>query len=124
MRNLLDNSRKPDIVFSCTGRIDITSNVARHLRLSAGDVINIMTDGEEYYLYVQYRQPQNGKYEAAVFPSNRRGNHFRTSSKRICNAILEECKTSGGKVRLCIGTPVDAEHYGKMLPIITKHPLI
>ena len=123
MRNLLDSSRKPDLVFYNTGRIDISANVARHLRLSAGDVINIMTDGLEYYLYVQYRLPA-GRYEAAVFPSNKNGKHFRTSSKRMCNAILDECKTSGGKVRLCIGAPVDTEHYGKMLPIITKHPLI
>ena len=122
MRNLLDNSRKPDIVFYCTGRIDITSNVARHLRLSAGDVINIMTDGEEYYLYVQYRQPQNGKYEAAVFPSNRRGNHFRTSSKRICTSILEESNAKC-KARLCVGAPIETEYYGTLLPIITKHLL-
>ena len=121
MRNLC-SSRKPDLVFWHTGRIDITSHVARRLRLTAGDVVNIMTDGEEYYLYVQYRAPLQGRYEGAVFPSNRNGNHFRTCSKRICIRILEECRAVD-RARLCVGTPVESEYYGILLPIITKHLL-
>lgn len=46
---------------------------------------------------------------------------LRTSSSRLCTAILQECKATA-KARLCVGEPTENE-YGKLLPIITKYLL-
>lgn len=119
MESILGNTRKADIVFYASGRIDITSHIATQLRLSRGDVLNIMYDEKgELYLYVKYRIPNN-RHEACVFPSNRKGNHFRASSKRLCAAVL---KASGvaDKARLCVGEPQESQYHGTLLPIITK----
>ena len=122
MQSILGNSRKPDIVFSSSGRIDITSNVARHLHLRRGDVVDILSDGYEYYLYVKLRAPVGGRHEAMVFPTNSRGNHFRASSRKLCAAILE-ASGENDKARLCIGVPVEDNLHGILLPIIIKYLL-
>lgn len=119
MQSILgNNTRKPDIIFSSTGRIDITARIAKHLELSRGDVVDVMVDDSEYYLYVKRRSPVSGRYEAMVFPSNKRGNHFRAYSRRLCAAVL---RASGAAetARLCVGPPVDSI-YGTLLPIIIK----
>ncbi len=119
MQSILgNNTRKADIIFFSTGRIDITARIAKYLQLSRGDVIDIMVDGCEYYLYVKRRTPMNGRYEAMVLPTNKRGNHFRAYSRRLCSAIL---RASGATdtARLCVGAPVDST-YGILLPIIIK----
>lgn len=121
MQSILENTRKADIIFYASGRIDITACVAKHLQLSRGDVLDIMIDQDEFYLYVRFRSPINGRHEATVFPTNKKGNHFRTSSSRLCTAILRECKATD-KAKLCVGEPV-ASRYGTLLPIITKHLL-
>ena len=57
MQSILGNTRKADIVFYASGRIDITSHTATQLRLSRGDVLDIMDEKGELYLYVKYRVP-------------------------------------------------------------------
>lgn len=49
MESILGNTRKADIVFYASGRIDITSHIATQLRLSRGDVLDIMYDEKENY---------------------------------------------------------------------------
>lgn len=122
MQSLLGNSRKADITFSVTGRICITSHVARLLRLQRGDVLDILADGEEFYLYVRHRAPTNGRHEAAVYPTNRKGNNFRAWSPKLCAAMLAESRQSG-YVRLCVGDPIRHPVQGTLLPIITKYVL-
>lgn len=121
MQSILGNTRKADITFYASGRIDISA-----LRRKTSPALTrrcfgtIMIDQDEFYLYVRLRSP-NGRHEAMVFPTNKAGNHFRTSSSRLCTAILQECKTTD-KVKLCVGEPTENE-YGKLLPIITKYLL-
>lgn len=119
MQSILGNTRKADIIFYASGRIDITSHIAKQLQLSRGDVLDIMDEKGELYLYVKYHAPSNGRHEACVFPSNRQGKHFRASSKRLCTAVL---KASGvaDKARLCVGDPQESQYHGTLLPIITK----
>lgn len=120
MQSILgNNTRKADIIFSSTGRIDITARIAKHLQLSRGDVIDVMVDNGEYYLYVKRRTPVNGRYEAMVLPTNKRGNHFRAYSRRLCSAILRASGVAD-TARLCIGVPVESVVYGPLLPIIIK----
>ena len=42
MQSILGNTRKADITFYASGRIDISARVAKHLQLSRGDVLDIM----------------------------------------------------------------------------------
>lgn len=123
MQSILGNTRKADIVFRSSGRIDITARVARCLGLQHGDVVDIMLDRGEWYLYVKYHSPVNGRHDGMAYRSNARGNHFRVWSKALCNAVLTECQVDD-KVKLCVGDPVDLYIYGKALPIIIKYILL
>ena len=123
MKSILGNTRKPDVIFHASGRINITSGVASRLRLSAGDVIDILTDGEEYYLYVKHRSPVVvGKHEGAVYYSNKHGKHCRASSVRLCREILKICNADG-IARLSAGETITDEEGRELIPIITKHLL-
>ena len=123
MRSILGNTRKADIAFYASGRIDITSHVARHLHLQRGDVLDVLSDnGEEFYLYVKHRAPTNGRHEATVYPSNKRGNNFRAWSHKLCAAMLQTCRANGN-ARLCVGTPISDSQNRTLLPIITKYLL-
>ncbi len=118
MQSILGNSRKADITFYSSGRIDITSHVAKLLHLQPGDVLDIMSDTGELYLYVRFRSAC-GRHKACVFPSNRHGKHFRASSKALCSAVFAASEATD-KARLCVGDPVESSFHGTMLPLITK----
>lgn len=120
MISILGNTRKADIIFYSSGQIDITARVAKLLALQHGDVVDVMCGGDEYYLYVKHRIPTVGRHEGMVFRSNIKGNHYRLWSKKLCSAILRECKVTD-KVKLCVGTPVSLPVYGCALPIIIKY---
>ena len=122
MKSILGNTRKPDIIFHASGKIDITSSVVSRLRLTAGDVIDILTDGEEFYLYVKYRSQIAGKHEARIMYSGMYGRHSRAFSVRLCRVILKECKTDN-IARLSVGEMVTDNKNRELLPIITKHLL-
>ena len=92
MQSLLGNSRKPDITFYSSGRIDITSRLSKRLGIESGDVIDILFDGYEFYLYVREKGSTIiGKHEAQCHPTSprcRRCRNFRVYSRRICERIL------------------------------------
>lgn len=123
MRSILDNTRRADIIFYSHGKIDICANIVSRLRLTPGDVIDILTDEEEYYLYVRQRAPVNGRHEGMVYPSKARGNHYRTFSVRLSRAILQQYGGVRTMVRLTAGELVYDERYGELLTLITKHPI-
>lgn len=123
MQSILGNTRKADIVFHSSGRIDITARVAKSLRLCHGDVVDI-TCGGEWYLFVKHRAPTVGRHEGMVFRSNAKGNHFRVWSRTLCRAVLDVCGATGDKVKLCVGEPVSHSVYGVMLPIIIKYIIL
>lgn len=119
MKRILEHSRKPDVAFFPNGKIEIGARAARLLSLSRGDVIDLAAGRDGLYLYVRHRAPLTGRWEAAVFPSSRRGSHFRTWSVSLCAAVLSECGADG-TVRLCAGEPVEDITFGRMLPLITR----
>ncbi len=123
MQSILGNTRRADIIFNSSGRIDITARVAKSLDLQHGDVIDIMLAEGEWYLYVKHRTPKVGRHEGMVFRSNKKGHHCRAYSKTLCNAVLSECKVSD-KVKLCVGKPVSLSYHGAALPIIIKYILL
>lgn len=123
MQSILGNTRKADITFYGGGRICISARVSKLLALAHGDVIDIMADKGETYLYVKHRAPLIGRHEGMVFRSNKNGNHCVASSARLCRFIISQSGATDSKVRLCCGDPVTLSHYGIALPIIIKHIL-
>lgn len=119
---LLENSRKTDITFWKSGRIEISSWVARAIGLQNGDVIDIFFDDNEgeYYLYVKLRAPLIGRHVGVAFKSNRSGNHFRVYSKKIAEFFLSECKANFC-VKLAVGQLCELPNYGKAIPIIINN---
>lgn len=111
-----------DIVFHRSGRIDIAAHAAKMLSLQRGDVIDILTSDCEAFLYVRHRSPTIGRHEGIVYPTNKKGNHFRTSSKALCRYML--CRCGGNEsVSLYVGKPVCDNCRGTLLPIILRHSL-
>ncbi len=119
LNNLLGHTRRPDISFFASGKIEITSRVAKALGIAPADVIDIMTDDDEYYLFIAARAATvRGRHEAQCRPTNRGGRHFRAYSRRLCSAIL---KAAGSTFRACLaaGDPVEINGR-KAIPIITR----
>lgn len=118
MTSVLGNTRRADITFHKSGKIDITARVTKALGLRAGDVIDIVTGNGECYLRVKHRAERLiGRHEAQVWPTSkavRQCHNMRCHSKRLCAAVLEMCHTDD-TARL---------HTGEMtamgLPLITR----
>lgn len=124
MKSLLGINRRSDIIFRADGHFDLTARIVRALNIVPGDVVDVLNDGSEYYLYVAFH-PGNtslGRFEAQVFPSSKRGNHFRGSSRRLCKAILE-ITGADGKAALPCGELIEDKGGRLLLPIIVKNNL-
>jgi hypothetical protein len=123
MTSILPHSRKPDVSFYSDGRIDITARIAKELNLQQGDVIDVVTSGWKYLLYVRLRAADtDGRHEAQVYRTKQNSNNFRTYSRTITDVILEEVSSHtsmlNGKIaRLPAGKAVTLENYGKAVPI-------
>lgn len=126
MQSILGNTRKKDITFRRDGQINISARVASALGLENGDVIDVLRDRMEYYLYVKIKAPTVGKHEASCFRSKKNCNFFRAWSKKLCSAMIEASGVSDPnlkKIDLIVGEPTSLEHIGSVVPIIYKHVL-
>lgn len=120
MKSLIGPVRRPDVIFRNDGHFDLTARVVRALDIHPGDVIDVLYDGCEYYLYVLARAADIcGRYETACFPSRRGAHHFRGSSKRLCRAILDACGAPTRAALPC-GDPVFDDGGRRLLPIIIR----
>lgn len=109
MTSLLPDSRRPDMSVCFSGRIDITSRVARMLNLHPGDVIDICHSGSEYYLYVRISASEAvGRHEGQCYPTSNSaaGGTFRVWSARLARAILDASGSGNRKLRFPCGLPV------------------
>lgn len=89
MESIVGNTRRPDVSFYTGGRIDITARVAKMLSLDKGDVIDIISDGYEYYLYVRFKNNDVvGQYEAKCWPTKKGSHNYRASSARLCRKVM------------------------------------
>ena len=126
---MLQNTRRPDVTFHSSGRIDITARIARSLSLSKGDVIDVATDGDEYLLYVRHRAADiSGTHEARCWPTNngkRHSNNFRCQSRRLCTTIINKVCPTTNVLRLPAGIVVKHASigYNDAVPLITRNPL-
>lgn len=119
MQSILNNIRRPDITFYPNGRIDITARVAGMLSLESGDVIDILHDGREFYIYVRAKRSQIiGRFHGQVHPTNLgKSRNYRAFSIQMTNYILSHCHAT--TARLPVGEPLQLS-VGTALPIITN----
>lgn len=123
MKSILPNSRKPDISFHPSGKIDISARIARQLSLASGDVIDIAYDAGELYLYVRLRAGRYiGRHEGRVWGTtvHKKGT-FRTYSKTLVEAALSAAGTSG-PLRCPCGEVIEHNHR-PYITIIYRCPL-
>lgn len=96
MKSILPNSRKHDISFHPSGKIDISAHIARKLNLTPGDVIDIAQESGEWYLHVKLRSgTYTGRHEGRVQATVNGKGTFRTYSKTITSAVLRATGKSG-----------------------------
>ena len=89
IKSILPNSRRHDISFHASGKIDISAHIARRLALSPGDVIDIAREKGEWYIYVKLRSGNYvGRHDGRVWATARGKGTFRTWSKAITQAVL------------------------------------
>jgi hypothetical protein len=126
MTSILGNTRRPDIKFHYSGKIDISATIAKQLSLYKGDVIDIIIHNGEYYLVVRAKANQIfGRHEAQCFPTNTKAGHcntLRAYSKRLCDAVLQV--TDSVEAHLPAGAAEVIEPYGAAIPLITRNNLI
>ena len=128
MKPLLQNSRRPDITFYPTGRIDITARIAKMLQLQPGDVINIASDGEEFILYVMLRKKDSlsgSRHAGTVYPTNNnrriQGNNFRTYHYELYSEFRRLADLPvDSPARLFAGQPIIYGRNGVGIPLITR----
>lgn len=120
IKSILGNTRRADISFHSSGKIDISSRIVKALGMVDGDVIDIMAGKGEFYLYVSLHASDIcGRHEAQCHSSMRGCRHFRTWCRRLCSAILSEC---GGAKRVGFAAGEVVEINGrKTIAIITKN---
>lgn len=122
MKSLLPNSRKHDISFHLSGKIDISAHIARSLSLAPGDVIDIAQESGEWYLYVKLRSGHYaGRHEGRVWATARGKGTFRTCSTAITHAVLAAAGVTG-RLRCPCGTEIERNNV-KYITIIYRRPL-
>lgn len=122
MESLLGNTRKPDISFFKDGHINITARIAKSLNIEEGDVVDILKDDRELYLYVKAKSNDLVGLHTNRCRSTRRKEgyrNFRANCKRLCDAIFEICHGSE-VVQLAAGECFEMENIGLVVPLITR----
>lgn len=123
MKHLLENTRRHDITFNASGRIEISSRVTRELDLKPGDVIDIAVDERtrEVFLYVKHRQP-TGRHKAQCYRTGKGHtcNSLRAHCVEICRQVLDIRGFSATQAKLPVGDPVDIQGV-KALPLIVRY---
>lgn len=126
MRSVLGSTRRPDITFHQSGKIDITARVSNAIDIQEGDVIDLAEDRGEYYLYVRVKACDAvGKHEGRCRPTKRSkngGRNFRAYSKRLCDFVLA-CSGSHDRARVPAGKGEDIPTLGKAINIIIGYNL-
>lgn len=122
MESVLDNTRLPDISFHRDGQIDITSRIAKHLSLESGDVIDLIKDRGEVYIYIRHKSESvvgRHKAQCRATHSQGRSRYLRVNSIPLCRAIFDMCGECD-VVKLAAGEPIELPVVGLAVPLITR----
>lgn len=119
MKSILPNSRKHDISFHASGKIDISAHIARKLSLAPGDVIDIAENGDELYLYVKLRAGTYvGRHSGTVWSMANGKGTFRTCSTSITKTMLAKAAATS-RLRCPCGTEIESNNT-KYITIIYR----
>lgn len=119
MKSILPSSRKHDISFHASGKIDISAHIARKLSLAPGDVIDIAQEHGEWYLYVKLRSGNyTGRHDGRVWAMAHGKGTFRTWSKTLAMAVLNEAGAVG-RLRCPCGMEIERDNI-KYITIIYR----
>lgn len=117
---LLNRTRRPDITFCSSGRISITSRVAKSLSLAAGDAINIAVCNGEYLLHAIHGC--KGRYVGQCWPTKKNSRHYYAYSVHLCRNLFESLNITANRVSFYVGSLI-SDNDTTYLPIITRNPL-
>ena len=124
MKSLLTKTRLPDISFYKSGRIDITSRLAKVLGLKGGDLIDVSVEGREIYLHKRSEEVKYGNHAAQCRSTHkhvRTCNNLRVYHKQLANIILSYAGVTDA-AKLPVGEPVTINGC-YAVPIIYKNNL-
>lgn len=111
-------TRRPDVVFHSSGRIDIKRRAALALGLSSGDIINVCAEDGKYYLCVTCRAGGvSGSHEGVCRPLAPGGRALRAHSCRLCRALISALDAGSAKVSAFTGDPLFSPVFGTILPL-------
>ena len=117
------STRKVDVTFHESGRIDLSARVCRCLSIASGDIIDVWMDmdSRELYLYVAKRRDERhntmASYRNEVKECKRGCKYLRVQSKQITGFVnrLTHSRKSG----LFVGNPTTVQHLGRLgVPLI------
>lgn len=114
MKSIIPQARKHDISFHASGKVDISARIARRLSLAPGDVIDIVQEFGELYLYVRLRSGYySGRFEGTVCATSKGRGTFRCWSKAITDAVMRMAKPDTTTLRCPCGDQMfrDGEKY-------------
>lgn len=128
MKTLLGITRKPDLVVHRDGMIEIKSRLVKQLAMREGDIIDVMVDKGEFYLFVRiHNDDVVGNHCGRVRSSNKYkyfSHNFRAQSRKLADAIIEAAGWTEDKpLRLAAGECEAFDEIGLAAPLITKRPL-
>lgn len=120
MKSIAPNSRKHDISFHASGKIDISAHIARKLSLAPGDVVDIVREAGELYLYVRLRAGNYaGRHAGRVWATARGKGTFRTWSRAMATAILKAAGSTASTLRCPCGAEIERDNK-KYITIIYR----
>lgn len=122
MHSIVQYTRRPDVSFYSSGRIDITSRVARAIGIADGDVISIAESDGEYYIYcAKHADAVVGSHQGTVHPTKQHSRNFRCYSSQICHILLTAHGITGRgqSLRVPAGRVIQHPQFGTMMSLVT-----
>jgi hypothetical protein len=116
MNLVLNNA---DITFSEKGCINLPASTIHKLNIEEGDLINIWTDGMEYYLYVQEKAPT---YKRGLICRSRSKGTMRAFSVELSDKMRNGARLAGYSVGEKTTIDIGCKKV-EALPIITRRNL-
>ena len=111
-------TRRPDVVFHASGRIDLKRRAALALGVAEGDVINVAAEDGRFYLCISSKAGGvAGCHRATCRPATAGGRCFRAHSRSLCSAVIKAMGDDAEKVCVITGDPLLSAAFGIILPI-------
>lgn len=107
MKDLLEKTRRPDIVLRPSGCIDISARIARAMSLRPGDILVIAADNGEYYLHVRVPAADVvGRHDGLCLATRPGSGSLRCWSVRLARLVRQAARNDSPILRLACGSPV------------------